>query len=467
MIALIGRQPNTGLLPNTAYIYASEPNFMQQHTEETLYDIYRRCNKVVIDSRKVTQGDLFVGLAGTQVQGNQFAAAALAAGAAYAIVDDPSVVVDGDARFLLVPDSLVALQHLATEYRRRHIMPVLAITGSNGKTTNKELIAAVMSRRYPVHATPGNYNNHLGLPLTILSTPEGTEMTILEMGANHQGEIAELCRIGRPTHGLITNIGEAHLEGFGGIEGVKIGKGELFTWLAQNKGVAFVNADEDHLLEMAAGLDRIVPYLESDAPSREEPGMETKVYALHPQLEVGFLDETGKLLRCTVALSGRHNLQNVKAAIAVGKYFKVPGRDIAAALTDYRPANHRSQTLEHRGVRFYWDAYNANPSSVEASLAGFAQDHDPAQAVVVLGEMLELGDAAPAAHRRVVLRAGQAARTVILTGPAMQAVAAEFDRPWFADSALLAAWFWEQDWADKTIFVKGSRGNQLERLLKD
>lgn len=440
---------------------------MQQHSEETLYDIYRRCNAVAIDSRKVAEGDLFVALKGTQVDGNRFAAAALAAGAAYAIVDDPAVAIDGDERYLLVPDSLLALQNLAKEYRRRHKMPVLAITGSNGKTTNKELIAAVMSRRYPVHATPGNYNNHLGVPLTILATPEETEMTILEMGANHQGEIAELCRIGRPTHGLITNIGEAHLEGFGGIEGVKIGKGELYTWLAQNKGVAFVNADEDHLMEMAAGLDRIVPYLESEAPSREEPGMETKVYALHPQLEVGFLDETGELQHCTVALSGRHNLQNVKAAIAVGKYFKVPGRDIAAALADYRPANHRSQTLEHRGVRFYWDAYNANPSSMEAALTGFGKDHEPAQAVAILGEMLELGEAAPAAHRRVVLRAGQAARTVLLVGAAMQEVAREFDRPWFVDSSQLATWFWKQDWTGKTVFVKGSRGNQLEQLLRE
>ena len=439
---------------------------MKQHSEEALYDIYRRHPRIKIDSRQVEPGDLFVGLAGTQVQGSKYAATALAAGAAYAIVDDPTVVPKNDERYLLVPDSLLALQGLAMEHRRRHRMPVLAITGSNGKTTTKELIYAVMSRRYLVHATPGNYNNHLGLPLTILSTPEGTEMSVLEMGANHQGEIAELCRIGRPTHGLITNIGEAHLEGFGGIEGVIAGKGELFAYLARNRGVAFVNADEEYLTDMAAGLDRIVRYLESDSLSKEQPEMETKVYALHPQLDIGFMDEVGNMLRCSVALSGHHNFQNVKAAIAVGKYFKVASTEIAIALSEYRSANHRSQMLEHNGVHFYWDAYNANPSSVEASLSGFKQDCPANKAVVVLGEMLELGDAASEAHRRVVLRAGQAARTVVLVGPAMEAAAREFDRPWFVDSEALSAWFWQQDWSDTTVFVKGSRGNRLEGLLK-
>jgi UDP-N-acetylmuramoyl-tripeptide--D-alanyl-D-alanine ligase len=438
---------------------------MEGYGEEALYELYRKHPRICIDSRCVASGDLFIGLAGTQVQGNRYAQAALDAGAAYAIVDDPSVVVVTDERYVLVPDSLLALQGLATEHRRRHRMPVLAITGSNGKTTTKELIYAVMARRYRVHVTPGNYNNHLGLPLTILSTPEDTEMTILEMGANHQGEIAELCRIGQPTHGLITNIGQAHLEGFGGIEGVIIGKGELYTWLAQNKGVAFVNADEDHLTKMSAGLERIIRYKESDAPSREEPGQEVKVYRLHPTIDIGFLDENGNLQGCEVQLSGRHNLQNIKAAVGVGKYFKVSGEEIATGLAAYRSENHRSQLLDHRGVSFYWDAYNANPSSMEAALRSFATDHAAIDAVVILGEMLELGDAAPAAHRKIVLLAGQSARMVALVGPAMAAVAQEFDLPWFEDSAALADWFWVQDWAGKTIFVKGSRGNQLERLL--
>ncbi|MEO0732330.1 MAG: UDP-N-acetylmuramoyl-tripeptide--D-alanyl-D-alanine ligase, partial [Bacteroidota bacterium] len=402
---------------------------------QDLYAIYQLHPTVRIDSRKVEPGDLFFGLAGTQVQGNAFAGKALEAGAAYVVVDDPKVVVAGDDRYVLVEDSLVALQELAREHRRRHQMPVLAITGSNGKTTTKELTHAVMARQYPVHATPGNYNNHLGLPLTVLATPPGTEMTILEMGANHQGEIAELCTIGLPTHGLVTNVGDAHLEGFGGREGVIKGKGELYRHLAATNGVAFVNADENHLVDMALGNNRIIYYRESATPSPREPAMEIQVLALHPRIVVVFLDESGQLLRATVALSGRHNLQNVKAAIAVGKYFKVSGAAIAAALDAYVPANQRSQLLTHRGVDFYWDAYNANPSSVEAALAAFGADHLPLASVVILGEMLELGEAALAAHRRVVLRAGQIARTVLLVGAEMEAVAEEFSRPWFADSA--------------------------------
>ena len=430
-----------------------------------LYDVYLRHPRVSIDSRKVSTDGLFVALRG-QADGNQYAEKALAAGAAYAIVDNPAVVpAGGDDRYLLVEDSLQALQGLARRHRDAFRMPVFAITGSNGKTTTKELIAAVMSRQYRVHATPGNYNNHIGLPLTILGMPTGTEFLILEMGANHQGEIAELCAIGRPTHGLITNIGEAHLEGFGGKEGVKKGKGELYDFLRRTGGVAFVNTDETDLPDMAASLPRQIPYFVSAAPSPTVAGLEIQQRALHPFVRVGFLTEARELIATDTRLAGVHNLQNIKSAIAVGKYFKVPGALIAAALADYRPANHRSQWMTHRGVTFYWDAYNANPSSVVAALNGFAADCPPQDGVIVLGEMLELGEAAPAAHRRVVLRAGQVARTVLLVGHEMQDVAREFDRPHFADSMALAAWFWAQDWSDRKVFVKGSRGNRLERLL--
>jgi UDP-N-acetylmuramoyl-tripeptide--D-alanyl-D-alanine ligase len=439
-----------------------EPAFA---AEEALYEAYLAHPRVCIDSRKVQPGDLFVALGGSRVDGNQFARAALEAGAGKAIVDDPEVIRANDDRFLYVDDSLSALQTIARRHRLNNRMPVLAITGSNGKTTTKELIRDVMARQYRVHATPGNYNNHLGLPLTILSAPEDTEMMILEMGANAQREIAGLCSIGLPTHGLVTNVGDAHLEGFGGREGVIKGKGELYDFLADTKGVAFVNADEDHLSWRARNVARIIPYLDSEAPSPSVPAMEIKVFALQPQLDVGFLDEYGSLIRCKVALNGRHNLQNVKAAIGVGKYFKVPGIEIAAALSAYRSNNQRSQEMEHRGVSFYWDAYNANPTSMEVSLTSFGARHSPQEAVVVLGEMLELGDVAPAAHRRTVLRAGQIAERVILVGQEMKNVAREFDRPWFENSSQLAAWFWDQDWSGKTVFVKGSRGNKLEQLL--
>lgn len=434
--------------------------------EETLYSIYLRHPRVRIDSREVGTGDFFVGLKGSRVDGNQYAGRALESGAAYALVDDPSVIPENDERYLLVSDSLVALQELAQERRRRDRMPVLAITGSNGKTTTKELVHAVMARRYRVHATPGNYNNHLGLPLTVLATPTDTEMTILEMGANHQKEIAALCVLGRPTHGLVTNVGDAHLEGFGGRAGVIAGKGELYDYMADNGGVAFVNDDEEHLRNMAAGNRRIIYYRESENLRLDDPAISIRLVSVHPEIEVEFLDEEGKTVHAKLNLSGKHNFQNVKTAVAVGKYFKVPAAEIALALAAYRSENYRSQELSHRGVDFYWDAYNANPSSMEAALEGFALDHTPEEAVIVLGEMLELGEAAPAAHRRIALRAGQVGRTVILVGEAMQEVAREFDRPWFANSKTLSTWFWLQDWTGKVVFVKGSRGNKMENLIK-
>ena len=440
---------------------------MPRVTEEELYAVYERHPNVCIDSRKVQAGDLFFGLAGTQVKGSDFAERAVAGGAAFAVIDDPTFPLAGNRQYLVVDDTLAALQALARTHRRRHRMPVLAITGSNGKTTTKELVGAVMSRRYPVHATPGNYNNHLGLPLTILATPPDTEMTILEMGANHQGEIAELCRIGLPTHGLITNIGEAHLEGFGGPEGVKKGKGELFDYLRETGGVAFVNNDEDHLEELARNVSRTVHFATTPDLDPQRPAMDIRVRATHPRIHVEFLDEQQAVVKCELQLSGEHNLQNVKAAIAVGKYFKVPGREIAAGLAGYRSANHRSQELTHRGVRFYWDAYNANPSSVEAALAALANRQPPKETVVILGEMLELGTAGPAAHRRVALRAGQTAATVVLVGAQMEAVAREFNRQWFPNSETLKEWFYGQNWDGRTVFVKGSRGNQLERLLEE
>ncbi|MGB3799767.1 MAG: Mur ligase family protein, partial [Lewinella sp.] len=249
-----------------------------------IYRIYLAHPRVVIDSRKADHGSLFFALRGN-TNGNQHAAAALETGAAYAVVDDAEVVVQGDDRYLLVEDSLQTLQQLAKRHRSDFRMPVLAITGSNGKTTTKELVTAVMSRQYRVHATPGNYNNHIGLPLTVLSMPKGTEFLVLEMGANHVGEIAELCEIGRPTHGIITNIGEAHLEGFGGKAGVIKGKGELYDFLRQTGGVAFINTDEDHLSVMAEGVKRIIPYFTSEDPSPLVPGLEVKTVAVHPSVE--------------------------------------------------------------------------------------------------------------------------------------------------------------------------------------
>lgn len=386
-------------------------------------------------------------------------------GAAFAVVDDEAVAKSIGKRAILVDDGLEALQVLARHHRRQLNIPVLAITGSNGKTTTKELIAAVMAKRYRVHFTQGNFNNHIGLPLTILQIGLEIEVAILEMGANHQREIALLCHIAEPSHGLITNIGEAHLEGFGGIEGVKKGKGELYDFLEASKGIAFVNTDVDHLSEMAEQLSRRVNYFAAELPSKTVAGMEVKLLASSPNVKVAFLSYEGQLTEATTHLPGMHNFENVKAAIAVGKYFKVPAQDIAEALSEYKAENNRSQRLEHRGLPFLLDAYNANPSSTEAALRAFVSA-SPSPRVAVLGAMLELGEASSSAHLRIATLALELGiEKVVLVGAEYAQAAETLHLPHFADAVAAKDWFWQQDWTNHHIMLKASRGVALEQLI--
>ncbi|NJO86997.1 MAG: UDP-N-acetylmuramoyl-tripeptide--D-alanyl-D-alanine ligase [Lewinella sp.] len=431
-----------------------------------LYALYQAHPLVSIDSRQLPPQCLFFALRGERFDGNAYAAAALAGGAAYAIVDDAAVAAAlGPQRCRYVKNSQEALQALANHHRQQLRLPVLAITGSNGKTTTKELIASVMAQHYRVHYTPGNYNNHLGVPLTLLQIGADIEMAIIEMGANHQREIAALCRIAEPTHGLITNIGEAHLEGFGGLEGVKIGKGELYDYLAANGGVAFVNLDAEYLPTMAERVPRRINYLASAAPNKAIPAMETQLLALVPNVKVG-LYEAETLITAQTQLPGHHNFENIKAAVAVGKYFKVPAASIVAGLEAYQPQNNRSERQEYRGVAFFLDAYNANPSSTEAALRAFAALGEPPRAVV-LGEMLELGTAGPAAHHRIAaLARGLGFEQLLLVGAAYAPAAEALSCPYFVDVVALRTWFWAQDWQGYTIMVKGSRGVKLEQLLQ-
>ena len=430
-----------------------------------LYLRFLASSGVSTDSRHLRAGNLFFALKGPNFDGNRYAAAALQAGARFAVVDDPSVAVDDN--YVLVPDVLRALQELARHHRRHLTQPVLALTGSNGKTTTKELLAGVLSMHYRVHATQGNLNNHIGVPLTLLAMPLDTEIAVIEMGANHQEEIAALCRIAEPTHGLITNIGSAHLEGFGGIPGVIKGKGELFDYLREHRGVAFVNLNEAHLPALGQRVPQRVEYVASDAPDPKHPPMEAKLLATHPNVKVAFLAENGSLLEVETNLPGAHNFQNILAAIAVAKYFKVPGHKIAAALAAYVPSNNRSQRLRHRGVDFLLDAYNANPSSVAATLRAFAQLR-PGRGAAVLGEMLELGDAAPAAHRRIAELARELALDpIVLVGAAFAESAERLGLPYFPDTGSLKPWFWKQDWQDRLVLLKASRGVKLEQLLTD
>lgn len=433
---------------------------------DELYAIYLQHPVVTTDSRKVPKDSLFISLKGDRFDGNQYAAGALSSGAAYVVVDDADVAKAIGSKALLVTDGLATLSALAQHHRRQLKMPVLAITGSNGKTTTKELIAEVMSQRYRIHATQGNYNNHIGVPLTLLQIGPSIEMAIIEMGANHQEEIAHLCSIAEPSHGLINNIGEAHLEGFGGIEGVKKGKGELYDFLEQHKGVAFVNLDEDYLSVLAANRMPRIDYQSSQSPDPQVVPIEIQLLATSPNVSVAFLDEHHQIVEAVSHLPGVHNFENIKAAIAVGKYFKIKGQNIKKAIESYCPNNNRSERRQVNNIDFWLDAYNANPSSVSASLTAFAAENFQKKAVV-LGDMLELGDASAAAHERIGrLATSLPIQQVILVGPAYSHTADKLGVPHFLNVSTLKDWFWQQNWSDTTVLLKGSRGIGLEGLLE-
>jgi UDP-N-acetylmuramoyl-tripeptide--D-alanyl-D-alanine ligase len=430
---------------------------------ETLYDRFLTCRRVCTDTRQLQQGDLFFALKGENFDGNQFAAQALAAGAAYAVVDDPQVAVTG--QFLLVENTLSTLQDLARHRRRQLNIPILAITGSNGKTTTKELVAAVLATTHLTHFTQGNFNNHIGVPLTLLALPDDTEIAVIEMGANHVGEIAALCEIAEPTHGLITNVGLAHLEGFGGFEGVKRGKSELYRYLARNKGVVFVNLEEPHLSDLAQGVDRIIGYKFAAHPRVDIPYYELQVKQVSPRIEVAFLDARGQFHPIHSHLSGKHNLQNISTVVAVAKYFKVPAAGIVAAIESYQPTNNRSQWLEKEGIHYLLDAYNANPTSMRASLISFAELAGTDK-IAILGDMLELGDQAAAEH----LAMAQLAQSlpigeVFLIGPLFQTVAEQLGMPHFQDANQFLAATDRRSWVGKHVLIKGSRGMRLEKIV--
>ncbi|MCB9294716.1 MAG: UDP-N-acetylmuramoyl-tripeptide--D-alanyl-D-alanine ligase [Lewinellaceae bacterium] len=430
---------------------------------QELYELYLRHPKVSIDSRKVEPGCLFFAIKGERFDGNQFAAAALAAGAAYAVVDDPAGAQGG--RCIVVEDSLQTLQELARHHRRQFFIPVIGITGSNGKTTTKELAAAVLGSHYRLHFTQGNFNNHIGVPLTLLAMPPDVEVAVIEMGANHQGEIDFLSRIAEPSHGLITNIGKAHLEGFGGIEGVKKGKSELYRFLAETGGMAFVNRDERFLEGLAAPVQKKVFYRRSAKPSLQERDIEIRLLADRPFVRVAFIDPAGKEYEANSQLIGIYNFNNIMTAIALGKYFKVPCAKIARAIEAYVPANMRSQLLERDGNTIVLDAYNANPNSMREAILTFAA-MDARRRIAILGDMLELGEDSRQEHERIAeLAAQQGFDDAVFVGPEFEATARTGGFRHFANVGELKRWFDAQGFRGCHILIKGSRGIRLEEVL--
>jgi len=312
---------------------------------EQLYKI----SEVIIDSRKVTEGCLFFAIRGERFDGNVFAEKAIENGAAYAVIDNPDF--QKGEKYILVENTLETMQILARHHRRQFEIPIIGITGSNGKTTTKELMASVLSEHFKTHFTKGNFNNHIGLPLTLLAMPTDTEMAVIEMGANHQGEIDFLCRIAEPTHGVITNIGKAHLEGFGGIEGVKKGKSELYHFLEKTGGIAFINLDEPFLKNLSSNILRRVFYKKSEKIDFGLKAAEMILLEEQPFLKVEFYqwellqeqDFSGEFVKAQSHLIGEYNFNNLMTAIALGRYFQVPTEGIVRAIENYIPKNNRSE----------------------------------------------------------------------------------------------------------------------------
>jgi UDP-N-acetylmuramoyl-tripeptide--D-alanyl-D-alanine ligase len=421
---------------------------------QDLYAIYLAHPSIQTDTRKLKPGDLFFALKGPNFNGNEFAMRALDEGAAYAIIDEPSVV--ADSRLIPTADSLELLQQLARYHREKLQIPVVAITGSNGKTTTKELVHQVLSTKYRTCTTQGNLNNHIGVPLTLLSIKPGTEIAVIEMGANHRGEIAGYCAYAMPTHGLITNAGRAHLEGFGGVEGVKKGKGELFDYLRANKGTAFIMKDYDYLVELATGIAEVKTYGTANA---EITGRATRKGEF---LQVEMNGGTS-ISEINTRLIGDYNLPNVLAAVAIGKYFAVPDESIRTAIEQYEPSNSRSQLIERGGNKVILDAYNANPSSMKAAIGNFAA-MEGAEKVLLLGAMMELGDESIAEHQQLANLVGQHDwKAVVLVGGDFEKVHHRYLYIPDADSA--REWVKAQHFNGASILVKGSRSMKMEDVV--
>ncbi len=426
---------------------------------EIIFQQFQKNARVTTDSRSIEPGDIFFALKGDNFDGNVYAKKALELGAALAVVDDKSVQGEG---VVYVENGLLALQELARMYRCLLTIPVIGLTGTNGKTTTKELIVAVLSRKYKVAATKGNLNNHIGVPLTILSIPLDAEIAVVEMGANHPLDIDELTAIAMPNYGLITNVGMAHLEGFGSFDGVKKTKGELYDFVKMAKGVIFLNTDNTHLVKMAEdrGLDRIIPYGLNQMEGRVLPKDLD-----HPFLRMEFLRGglNGGILE--TQLIGDYNADNAIAAAAVGLYFDVSVEQISAALSSYIPDNNRSQLMRTSKNLVIVDCYNANPTSMEAALTNFAK-FDGGNKLAILGDMLELGEVSAEEHVKIVdLARSLGIKNLLLVGSEFMSVAHDDDAILFANADELTAYIENNPIENSLVLVKGSHGIKLQNSL--
>ncbi len=425
---------------------------------QKIYQIYLKTPVISKDSREKLSGGVYFSLKGEKFDGNIFAKDALQNGATIAVIDNPKYRINDN--YILVEDALTTLQNLARIHRSKLNIPVIGITGSNGKTTTKELISSVLKKKYNTHFTSGNYNNHIGVPLTILQINSNHEIAVIEMGANHKKEIEFLCTISDPDFGLITNIGKAHLEGFGGIEGIKIGKSELYKHIHAKNGLIFKNGDDSVLAELAE-KNQCLNY-----GSNKEFYCYGELLQSHPTIKAKWncKEASGEF---NSKLYGDYNFYNMLAAITIGRYFDVDSQDIDSAIASYESDINRSQKIEIDNYSIYLDAYNANPSSMEVAIKNFSKNSTNKK-IVLLGDMFELGEDSLVEHQKILdLCTSLNFTFVVVAGNNFMQCESKDPRVLkFQNNKEVKKWYSEFDKENSEILIKGSRGMAMENIIK-
>lgn len=419
-----------------------------------IHSLFLQCDSISTDTRNIEPNSFFVALKGDNFDANAFAEQAIALGAKYVLIDDESSKVSPQT--ILVKNCLETLQELAKYHRGYLKIPIIALTGSNGKTTTKELINVVLSQKFNTKATVGNLNNHIGVPLTLLSFNETTEIGIVEMGANHKKEIEFLCSLATPDYGYITNFGKAHLEGFGGIEGVIQGKSEMYNYLQANNKLAFINLEDHIQVERTKNIRKY-----SYGVNKLKADININAISANPLVTVSALDQT-----ISSNLIGLYNATNINAAITIGTYFEVSSNQIKIALENYTPANNRSQLINKESNKIILDAYNANPSSMAVAITNFAQLEDKNK-IMILGDMFELGEESQIEHQLIVDKAQEATDIKChFIGSLFYKCRKSFLSLHFHETFEdFENYFKETKITDSTLLIKGSRGMKLERVL--
>ncbi len=428
---------------------------MKNPAIEELYKLFQRHPVVCTDTRNIKPGSLYFALKGANFNANEFAAAAIKSGCAYAIIDEEKYYSD---KCVLVPDVLQCLQKLANHHRKQFVFPILSITGSNGKTTTKELTAAVLSKKYNTLFTQGNLNNHIGVPLTLLKLTKEHNMAVIEMGANHVGEIDMLCRIAEPGYGIITNIGKAHLEGFGGYEGVIKAKSELYRFIEEIGGELFVSSDDELLMNLSAGIKR---HTYGKSENSDVKGMQGgDNFFAKGKIVIG-----NRQVEVNSNLAGSYNFYNILAAACIASYFNTSPEQIKNAIEEYTPVNNRSQIIKKGSNTIWADAYNANPSSMKTAIENFALLNAPNK-ILILGDMFELGEESKKEHQSIadLIEQNEGWKAVCLIGKDFSNV--KSSATLFATLDEFIIWLSENPVMDATILLKGSRGMQMEKVLE-